>query len=209
MNKRLLAFLAILGALGFLALCGVVAISFFGACRPTMNTMKAAVSYRYWIDTTAKPDGTPPPCFKDPFFDPNEVDWCKGRLQCNQGLDLCECPPSCGGPPPAGKLCNMNRFVCDYICAPDCGGQCIGFKQCDPNKCGCTCVQNASCPPGFVFTNANGACGCTCDVNKIHCGVLYDVDPKSCRCVCQPDCGGCEQGKSCNGSRCACEDGTG
>jgi protease-4 len=31
MNKRLLAFLAILGALGFLALCAVVAISFFGA----------------------------------------------------------------------------------------------------------------------------------------------------------------------------------
>lgn len=30
MNKRLLAFLAILGALGFLALCTVVAISFFG-----------------------------------------------------------------------------------------------------------------------------------------------------------------------------------
>ena len=28
MNKRLLAFLAILGALGFLALCGIVAISF-------------------------------------------------------------------------------------------------------------------------------------------------------------------------------------
>jgi len=31
MNKRLLAFLAILGALGFLALCAVVALSFFGA----------------------------------------------------------------------------------------------------------------------------------------------------------------------------------
>jgi protease-4 len=31
MNKRLLAFLAILGALGFLALCAFVAISFFGA----------------------------------------------------------------------------------------------------------------------------------------------------------------------------------
>jgi protease-4 len=31
MNKKLLAFLAILGALGFLALCAVVAISFFGA----------------------------------------------------------------------------------------------------------------------------------------------------------------------------------
>ena len=31
MNKRLLAFLAILGALGFLTLCGVVAISFFGS----------------------------------------------------------------------------------------------------------------------------------------------------------------------------------
>ncbi len=31
MNKRLVAFLAILGALGFLAICAVVAISFFGA----------------------------------------------------------------------------------------------------------------------------------------------------------------------------------
>jgi len=31
MNKRLLAFLAILGALGFLALCGLVAVSFFGS----------------------------------------------------------------------------------------------------------------------------------------------------------------------------------
>jgi protease-4 len=31
MNKRLLAFLAILGALGFLAICAAVAISFFGA----------------------------------------------------------------------------------------------------------------------------------------------------------------------------------
>ena len=30
MNKRLLAFLAILAALGFLALCAVVAIPFFG-----------------------------------------------------------------------------------------------------------------------------------------------------------------------------------
>ena len=31
MNKRLVAFLAILAALGFLGLCGVVAMSFFGA----------------------------------------------------------------------------------------------------------------------------------------------------------------------------------
>ena len=72
----------------------------------------------------------------------------------------------------------MNRLVCDYLCIPDCGGQCIGYKTCDLNKCGCVCVQNASCPPGFRFSNQGGACGCVCDLNNLHCGVLYDARPE-------------------------------
>ncbi|MSP61442.1 MAG: VWA domain-containing protein [Myxococcales bacterium] len=183
-------------------------ISLFGACRPTMNTKAAAVSYRYWIDLTSNPNGNPPPCFKDPFFDANDPDWCKGKLVCNLGTDICECPPNCGGAPPMGKMCNANKYVCDFICIPDCNGLCNGFKACDPQSCGCQCVQNASCPPGFVFSNANGACGCVCDAAVLKCGVNYMVDANACKCACKPNCGGCEVGQECNASSCECKNNT-
>ena len=34
-------------------------LSFFGACRPASATSTAAVSYRYWIDSTPNPGGNP------------------------------------------------------------------------------------------------------------------------------------------------------
>ena len=182
-------------------------ISFFGACRPVQGTKAAAVSYRYWIDSTPNPNGTPPPCAKDMFFDPQDPDWCKGRLVCNRGTDVCECPPNCGAPPPPGKYCNQNRLVCDFICLPDCGGKCVGYQQCDANLCACACPQNASCAPGYKFDAMK--CACTCDVGSLKCGATYDADSTSCRCVCKPACGGCPQGMTCNASKCECVNGVG
>ena len=181
-------------------------LSFYGACRPTQQTTAAAVSYRYWIDATPNPNGVPPPCFKDPFFDPADPDWCKGKLVCNKATDQCECPGNCGGPPPPGKICNNNKYVCDYICAPDCGG-CSGYKTCDPNSCACVCLPNATCAPGYKFSQM--ACGCLCDAPALNCGPGYDPDPKACRCACKPACGGCPDGKVCNQAKCECTEGIG
>ncbi len=180
-------------------------ISFFGACRPSAQTSAAAVSYRYWIDTTQNPNGSPPPCFPDPFFDPNDPDFCKGNLTCNRVTNVCECAENCGGAtPPPGKVCNQNKLVCDFVCTPDCGGTCTGYQTCDTASCACQCVQNATCAPGFKFQNGGGVCGCVCDTAALNCGNEYSADANACACVCKPDCGGCPSGTQCNLNACAC-----
>jgi hypothetical protein len=182
-------------------------IAFFGACRPAAGvTVEAAVSYRYWVDLTNNPDGNDPPCKNDPYFDPNDPDFCRGKLQCNRMTNVCECPPDCGGNAPPGKICNINPAVCDFICTADCGGSCSGYQQCDIASCTCQCVQNATCAPGFKFINTGGQCGCFCDTDALGCGPTYQADPNSCLCVCAPNCNNaCTEGGNCNMSTCMCE----
>jgi hypothetical protein len=180
-------------------------ISFFGSCRPSSTSQKAAVSYRYWVDTTPNPNGNPPPCSTDTqFYDATQADYCRGKLVCNRTTNLCECPADCGGTPPPGMTCNSNRLVCDFQCAPDCGGTCSGYQTCDQNSCGCRCLQNASCAPGYAFVNNGTQCGCFCNTAALNCGPTYQADPNACACVCKPDCGGCAGG-SCNISMCTCD----
>ncbi|NOK16610.1 adventurous gliding motility lipoprotein CglD [Corallococcus carmarthensis] len=180
-------------------------VSFYGACRPKQSGVtQAAVSYRYWIDRTAKPDGNPPPCASDTqYYNPNDPDYCDGKLVCNRTTDRCECPADCGGTAPAGQVCNTDRDVCDFSCAPDCGGTCGTFETCNTNSCSCSCVQSASCAAGYKFDN--NACGCVCDTAALNCGTSFGADPGLCACVCKPDCGGCAPGFTCNVSACVCE----
>ncbi|MFZ5439260.1 MAG: adventurous gliding motility lipoprotein CglD, partial [Myxococcota bacterium] len=183
-------------------------ISFFGACRPGTGASNAAVSYRYWIDTTPNPGGNPPPCITDTgFYDPNDPDFCRGHLVCNRMTNQCECPSDCGGNPPPGKVCDTNKLVCDFVCTSDCGGTCSQYQVCRTSDCSCQCKQTASCPTGFVFQNTGGVCGCVCDVAALNCGPTYTADPASCSCVCKSDCGGCAQGTTCNQSTCSCTGG--
>ncbi|MBM4378986.1 MAG: VWA domain-containing protein, partial [Deltaproteobacteria bacterium] len=182
-------------------------LSFFGACKPASGSVSAAVSYRYWMDTTPNPDGNPPPCSQDPFYDPADPDKCAGRLACNQATNSCECPTGCGGgTPPAGKVCNSNKYVCDFVCTPDCAGACSGYQQCDVSSCSCQCVQSATCAPGYSF-QSGATCGCVCDTASLSCAPAYRPDANACACVCKSDCGGCPTGKTCNTSTCTCESG--
>jgi hypothetical protein len=179
-------------------------LSFFGACRPGPATMAAAVSYRYWIDTTPNPGGNPPPCSNDPNYDPNDPDFCKGKLQCNLLTNTCDCPPNCGGMGPPGYVCDPNPKVCDFVCTADCGGTCNGYQTCNQSNCTCSCVQTATCAVGFKFTSSGSTCGCFCDTASLGCGPTYLPDPNSCTCVCAPGCNGCTPGYVCNTSTCAC-----
>ncbi|RKG98842.1 VWA domain-containing protein [Corallococcus sp. CA053C] len=180
-------------------------VSFYGACRPKESGVtQAAVSYRYWIDRTTNPNGSPPPCSTDTtYYDPGDPDYCKGKLSCNRTTDKCECPADCGGNAPAGQVCNTDRAVCDFTCAQDCGGTCGTFETCNVGTCSCSCVQSASCAQGYKFDAA--ACGCVCDTGALNCGTGFAADPGLCACVCKPDCGGCAPGYTCNVSACVCE----
>ncbi|RUO91248.1 VWA domain-containing protein [Corallococcus sp. AB018] len=180
-------------------------VSFYGACRPKESgKTQAALSYRYWIDRTVKPDGNPPPCASDTqYYDPNDPDFCKGKLACNRTTDKCECPSDCGGTAPAGQVCNTDRAVCDFTCAQDCGGTCGTFETCNTNSCTCSCVQSATCAAGYKFDN--NACGCVCDTGALNCGTGFGANAELCACVCKPDCGGCAPGFTCNVSACVCE----
>jgi hypothetical protein len=183
-------------------------ISFFGACRPSAATTKAAVSYRYWTDTTVNPNGNPPPCVNDSSYDPTDPDFCKGKLACNLVSNSCECPSNCGSTsPPPGYVCDTNKLVCDFVCTADCGGTCSNYQQCNVATCGCECKQTASCPPGYKFQNGAGVCGCVCDTTALNCGPTYDANATSCTCVCKANCGGCDASQTCNSSTCSCTGG--
>ncbi|MFL5322194.1 MAG: adventurous gliding motility lipoprotein CglD, partial [Myxococcaceae bacterium] len=179
-------------------------ISFFGACKPGGASTNAAVSYRYWIDTTPNPNGNPPPCSSDPYYDSTDPDLCLGHRSCNKVTSQCECPADCGGNGPTGKSCNSNIAVCDFVCLPDCNGACSGYQTCNTTSCACQCVQNATCAAGFTFQNSGGVCGCVCDTAALNCGATYNADPNSCSCVCKSDCGGCGPNSTCNTSTCTC-----
>ncbi|MDP2271133.1 MAG: adventurous gliding motility lipoprotein CglD [Archangium sp.] len=183
-------------------------LSFFGACRPGSGTTVAAVSYRYWIDTTPNAGGNPPPCSTDTtYYDPMDPDFCRGRLACDRATNTCECPADCGGNAPPGKVCDTNKLVCDFVCTSDCAGSCSQFQVCDVASCTCNCRQAASCPVGYTFQNSGGTCGCACDTAALNCGPTYTADPLSCSCACKSDCGGCAAGTTCNQSTCSCSGG--
>ncbi|MCP3135777.1 adventurous gliding motility lipoprotein CglD [Pyxidicoccus xibeiensis] len=180
------------------------AVSFFGACRPKAGTTQVALSYRYWTDRSPNVDGAPAPCSTDRFYAADEEDFCEGKLYCNRGTNQCECPADCGGGQGApGQVCNTDPAVCAFACTADCGGACGTFESCDTNACACTCVENATCAPGYTFSS--GVCGCACDTATLNCGSRYQPDPGACACVCKPDCGGCGRNEECNPSTCLCE----
>ncbi len=179
-------------------------ISFFGDCRPASNTQAAAVSYRYWVDITPNPSGNPYPCSSDPYYDPNDPDFCQGKLFCNLLTNVCECPQGCGGNGPPNKVCNPSRAVCDFVCTADCGGNCSGYQVCNVSACACECRQTATCAVGYKFQNGAGVCGCVCDTAALNCGATQTADPNSCSCVCKPNCGGCGIEQVCNASTCQC-----
>ncbi|OJH35247.1 adventurous gliding motility lipoprotein CglD [Cystobacter ferrugineus] len=67
------------------------AVSFYGACRPPeTGTIQGAISYRFWSDLTSNPEGNPPPCYTDTYYDPTEPDFCLGSRVCNQYTNRCE-----------------------------------------------------------------------------------------------------------------------
>ncbi|ATB35859.1 hypothetical protein CYFUS_001273 [Cystobacter fuscus] len=181
------------------------ALSFYGACRPPeTGTTLGAISYRYWSDLTANTDGNQPPCYSDTgYYDSTQADFCKGKLVCNRQTNRCECPADCGGGGAPGQVCNTNRDVCSWSCGSECAGACGSFETCNPTTCACTCVQSATCSPGFKFDAA--ACGCVCDTGALNCGSNYQADANACACVCKPNCGGnCPSDTVCNESTCAC-----
>ena len=184
-------------------------IAFYGACRPNAAAQRAAVSYRYWIDSTPQPGGNPPPCSGDvPFYDPTDPDFCRGNLVCNRTTNQCECPANCGSStPPPGKVCDTNKLVCDFVCTSDCGGTCSSYQTCNSTTCGCECKTNATCPTGYRFDNSGSTCGCVCDTAALNCGSTYDANPLTCSCACKADCGGCAEGTTCNQSTCQCTTG--
>ncbi len=183
-------------------------LSFFGACRPGTSASSAAVSYRYWVDSTPNPGGNPPPCSTDTTnYDPTDPDFCRGRLACDRTTNTCECPADCGGNPPPGKVCDPNKLVCDFVCTSDCAGSCSQFQICDVASCSCNCRQTASCPVGYTFQSGAGTCGCVCDTAALNCGPTYQADPLACSCVCKSDCGGCATNTTCNRSTCSCTGG--
>ncbi|WNG23151.1 VWA domain-containing protein [Cystobacter fuscus] len=67
------------------------ALSFYGACRPPdTGTTQGAISYRSWSDLTSNPNGNPPPCSTDVYYDPAEPDFCLGTRVCNRQTNRCE-----------------------------------------------------------------------------------------------------------------------
>jgi hypothetical protein len=83
---------------------------FFGACRPTVPNRDGAVSYRYWIDLTANPNGNPDPCGQ-----------CTPPFVCDRNQNKCVCPADCGvASPGAAYYCDYD--TCQWTCAPDCNG---------------------------------------------------------------------------------------
>jgi hypothetical protein len=181
------------------------ALSFYGACRPPDSGSNGAVSYRYWSDLTTNTDGNKPPCSDDTgYYDSAAADFCKGKLVCNRQSNRCECPADCGGGGAPGQVCNTNRDVCSWSCGSDCAGACGSFETCNATTCACTCVQSATCSPGFKFDAA--ACGCVCDTGALNCGPNYQADANACACICKDNCGGnCPSGTQCNTSTCGCE----
>jgi hypothetical protein len=67
-------------------------LNFFGNCKPPVGTSSAAVSYRYWIDKTSLPDGSTPPCLRDPFYDATQSDFCLGPYACQLSTNICAMP---------------------------------------------------------------------------------------------------------------------
>lgn len=75
-------------------------ISFFGDCIPRQTGVKAAVSYKYWVEQSADPNGDP--CGGE----------CAGEFTCDPNAKQCVCAPNCGGTCAAGFTCDMGNCTC-------------------------------------------------------------------------------------------------
>jgi hypothetical protein len=62
-----------------------------------------------------------------------------------------------------------------------------------------------TCGAGFQFDPT--LCACVCDTASLNCAAPLQLDEDVCGCVCPADCGGCDEGETCNVSRCKCEGG--
>ncbi len=194
-------------------------ISFFGDCRPTGQGTPIAVSYRFWIDRSPNPNGTPQGC-----------GGCAAPLVCNPVNNQCECPADCGGGAPGPDyVCDTQS--CTFVCPADCGG-CGPGLRCDTGACGCACDGCGGVAPGPGFVCDPTSCQFTCDATcggqpqptgahvcdrasctwecPADCGVAADpsrrCDPQSCTTVCMADCGGtCGGNERCDTTTCGCE----
>jgi hypothetical protein len=195
-------------------------IQLFGDCRPAIGEegKPIAVSYRYWIEDSADPDGNPDPCAdcEDPYICVN---------------DQCVCPSSCGlAVVPDGYTCNT--ATCALTCLADCGG-CPGSQECNVGTCTCECADNCggappspamtcnqatceyecnACDPGTRpssdstcnFTTCQWSCDAGCSGTAPP-GTFCNTSASVCDYTCQADCGGCPSGAQCNTTSCACE----
>ncbi len=122
-------------------------ISFFGACRPAVpGVTRAAISYRWWNERSANPDGLPAAC--------QDCNGACGAFEACTAACTCECvqsascgpglrfdPEACGcvcdtatldcGP---GRVADADRCAC--VCKPDCGG-CASGTTCNTSSCSC------------------------------------------------------------------------
>ncbi|MDR0965753.1 MAG: hypothetical protein LBM75_04510, partial [Myxococcales bacterium] len=181
-------------------------ILFYGDCRPRQAGKDIAISYRYWNDITSDPNGV----------DEN----CTAPLEWSVEQNNCVCPSDCGGNDPnpvvtpqsfqpraaLGTPYYCDAKTCAWTCTADCGG-CPANYQCNTASCDCHCVQTITCGPGRVFDPAS--CDCVCDVATLAANIPenYQVDESLCGYTCQPNCGGCTDGTSCNQSLCVCTGG--
>ncbi|MCL2011458.1 MAG: adventurous gliding motility lipoprotein CglD [Cystobacterineae bacterium] len=82
-------------------------VSFFGNCRPAAQS-PVAISYRAWETAERLP------CENDIHFNPNELDYCEGKFECDIPRGVCACPAApnaCGGCPPRTR-CDANACTC-------------------------------------------------------------------------------------------------
>ena len=179
-------------------------ILFYGDCRPREAGKEIAISYRYWNDITSNPNGVD--------------DNCEAPLEWSVEQGKCACPDDCGGNDPnpvvtpqslltratSGKPYYCDPKTCEWTCTANCGG-CPPNTQCDTTTCACSCVETLSCDQGRTFFDPE-ACDCVCDVAALAANLPtgYQVDEAICGYTCQPDCGGCAAGMTCNTSLCAC-----
>ena len=172
-------------------------ILFYGDCRPTTAGYDIAASYRYWNDRTS---------------DPNGIDIadlcgeCEPPFECDVELGECVCPANCGGSAPPTDPWFCDAKACHQVCPSDCGG-CGLNMQCNAATCQCECEMDASCIDNHTFDFST--CGCVCDVAALSASVpeRYEVNADICGYTCQPDCGGCAAGMTCNTSLCVCTGG--
>ncbi|MBI5543847.1 MAG: hypothetical protein HY901_08180, partial [Deltaproteobacteria bacterium] len=129
---------------------------------------------------------------------------CPAGQVCDPVTNTCLCQGNCGGTCSAPLACDMSS--CGCVCPPDCRGCQPGFTcNASPSVCACSCQPDPACVlrPGHVFDS--NTCQCVCSAAALGCGPNETADLATCSCLCKPDCGGCAAPRSsCDPVACAC-----